>query len=217
MQKTQSQKTGFKRSNTMKSNVTMTRKNGMPSTQTLNFAKLAACLVLVIGLSASALAACGDSLSDMAAAAALHGLSSSQSSPTQPGTASSSDGPVNLSIVGLWHTYFTAGGQTIQEAFQVWNLGGTEIHNPNVDPRSGNICLGAWTNVGPNTYKLAHRVWWYDASGDFMGTIHLTEVVSVGKSGNTHRGSFALDFYDPSDNFLFEVAGKVTAERISVE
>ena len=50
-----------------------------------------------------------------------------------------------------------------------------------------------------------------------MGTIHLTEVVSLGDEGNTHSGSFALDFYDPSGNFLFEVAGNVTAERISVE
>ena len=201
----------------MKSKVTMTGRNAMQSTQTLNFVKFTACMVLVIALSGSAIASCGDSLAAMAAAAALHGQSSSQSSPMQPGTASSSVSAVNPSIVGLWHTYFTVGDQTIQEAFQVWNLGGTEIHNPNVDPRSGNICLGAWTNVGPKTYKLAHRVWWYDASGDFMGTIHLTEVVSVGKSGNMHSGSFALDFYDPSDNFLFEVAGKLTAERISVE
>jgi hypothetical protein len=153
----------------------------------------------------------------MAAAAALHGQSSSQFSPMQPGAASSSVSAVNPSIVGLWHTYFTVGDQTIQEAFQVWNIGGTEIHNPNVDPRTGNVCLGVWTNISRRAYKLAHRVWWYDANGDFMGTIHLSEVVSLGDIGNTHSGSFALDFYDPSDNFLFEVAGKVTAERISVE
>ena len=201
----------------MTNKVTLTSRNLMQSNQTLNFGKFAACMVLVVGLSASALASCGDSLSEMATVAALHGLSSSQSSPTQPGTASFSGGAGNSSIVGLWHTYFTAGGQTIQEAFQVWNTGGTEIHNPNVDPRTGNVCLGVWTNIGPNTYKLAHRVWWYDANGDFMGTIHLSEVVSLGKNGNTHSGAFALDFYDPSGNFLFEVAGDVAAERISVE
>ena len=137
----------------------MTRRNGMQSTQTLNFVKFTACMVLVVGLSASALASCGDSLSAMAAAAALHGQSSSQSSPTQPGTASSGDRAVNPSIVGLWHTHFMVGSQTIQEAFQVWNTGGTEIHNPNVDPRTGNVCLGVWTNVTPAAYKLAHRVW----------------------------------------------------------
>jgi hypothetical protein len=36
----------------------------------LNFVKFAACMVLVVGVSASALASCGDSLSAMAAGAA---------------------------------------------------------------------------------------------------------------------------------------------------
>jgi len=35
--------------------------------------------------------------------------------------------------------------------------------------------------------------------------------------GNAHSGSFTLDFFDPSGNFQFEVAGDVTGERISVE
>ena len=74
----------------------------MQTTQTLNFVKFTACMVLVIGLSARASASCGDSLAAMAAAAAsVHSQSSSQSSPMQQGTASSSDGAVNPSIVGL--------------------------------------------------------------------------------------------------------------------
>ncbi len=202
----------------MKCKFTMARRNGMRSTQTLNFVKFAACMALVVGLSARASASCGDSLSAMAtAAASVHSQSGSQSSPMQQGMASSNDGAVNPSIVGLWHTRFMVGDQTIQEAFQVWNTGGTEIHNPNVDPRTGNVCLGVWTTVAPRGYKLAHRVWWYDANGDFMGTIHLSETLHLSDNGNTHSGSFTLDFYDPNNNFLFEVAGNVTAERISVE
>ena len=50
-----------------------------------------------------------------------------------------------------------------------------------------------------------------------MGTIHLSETITLGNHGNTHSGSFTLDFYDPSGNFLFEVAGNVTEECISVE
>jgi hypothetical protein len=191
----------------------MTRRNVVPSTQTLNLIKFAACVVLVVGFGASASASCGDSLAAMAAAAAsVH----SQSSPMQP-AAPSSNSPVNPSIVGLWYTRFIVGGQTIQEAFQAWNAGGTEIHNPNVDPRTGSVCLGAWKKVAPQTYKLAHRVWMYDASGNFQGTIRLSEVLSLGSNGNAHSGSFTLDFYDPTGNFQFEVAGDVAAERISVE
>ena len=109
------------------------------------------------------------------------------------------------------------GDQTIQEAYQIWNVGGTEVHNPNVDPRTGSVCLGAWKNTNGHTYKLVHRVWSYDASGNFMGTIHLSETLTLGDNGNSHSGSFNLEFYDPNGNFMFNVPGNVVAERVSVE
>ena len=186
----------------------------MKSKQTLNLVKLAAGMVLIIGLSASALASCGDSLSAMAAGAASVGI---QSRPMQQDSESSRNDAVNSSIVGLWHVQFMVGGQTIQEAYQLWNVGGTEVHNPNVDPRAGSVCLGAWKKAAPKAYKLAHRVWSYDTSGNFLGTIHLSETLTLGNRGNTHSGSFTLDFYDPSGTFQFEVAGSVAGERISVE
>ena len=183
-------------------------------TMNLNFAKGVACIVLVAGLSASALGSCGDSLSAMAAAAASI---PSQSHPMQLDSATSGDND-DSSIVGLWHIRFMVGDQTIQEAFQLWNVGGTEVHNPNVDPRTGNVCLGVWKRKAPGgTYKLAHRVWSYDANGTFLGTINLSEIVTLGHHGTAHNGSFTLDFYDPSGTFLFEVTGSVVGERISVE
>lgn len=180
-----------------------------------NFVKFAACMVLVVGLGTSASASCGDSLSAMAAAAAaVH----SQTHSSQLSRRSSAGNTANSSIVGLWHIEFTVDGQVIQEAFQLWNLGGTEVHNPNVDPRTGNVCLGVWKRVDPHgTYKLAHRVWSYDANGTFLGTINLSETLTLGQDGNTHSGTFALDFYDPNGNFLMEVTGTATGERISVE
>src|SRR6266581_9305875 len=156
-----------------------TRRDIMKLTQTLNFVKFAACMVLVVGLSASALASCGDSLSAMAAgAASVH----SQSRPMQQNSQSAGDNS-GKSMVGLWHIRFQVGGQTIQEAFQLWNAGGTEVHNPNVDPRGGNICLGVWKEEAPRTFKLTHRVWSYDVSGNFLGTIHLTETLVLGDNG----------------------------------
>jgi len=181
----------------------------------LNFVKFAACMVLVVGLSTRALASCGDSLSAMAPGAAAI---VSQSGPMQQESESSAGNAVNSSIVGLWHIQFKVHDQTIQEAYQLWNAGGTEVHNPNVDPRTGNVCLGVWKRAAPRgTYKLAHRVWNYDASGNFLGTIHLRETLTLGHGGNTHSGSFTLDFFGPSGNFLMEVAGSVRGERIPVE
>lgn len=173
---------------------------------------LAACVVLAIGLGASAAASCGDSLAGMASAKAI------VSSPLSKQMASeSADGGYNSSMVGLWYVQFVVGGQTIQEAFQNWNRGGTEVHNPNVDPRSGNVCLGTWVALPGGSCKLAHRVWNYDTNGNFMGTIHLSETVHLSNNGHTHTGSFKLDFYDPNGNFVMEVPGTVIAQRIQVE
>src|SRR5882672_9605706 len=176
----------------------------MKSTGTLNFVKLAAFLSLVAGLGASAFASCGDSLNAMAAAA-VH--SQTRIVPQASGAGKDAVESDTSSVVGLWHIRFVVGDQTIQEAYQVWNEGGTEVHNPNVDPRTGNVCLGAWKKVGTRAYKLAHRVWSYDTTGTFMGTIHLSESIYLGHKGSTHTGSFALDFFDPAGNFQFEVPG----------
>ena len=100
----------------------------MKSTQTLNFVRFTACMVLVVGLSVSASASCGDSLLAMGTGAASVQNQSrpmQQNSETARGTAS------KASIVGLWHTQFIVGDQTIQDAYQIWNVGGTEGHNAN--------------------------------------------------------------------------------------
>jgi hypothetical protein len=196
---------------------TMTRRTVVQTNQNLSFVKFAACMVLVLGLGASAWASCGDSMVAMAAAASARSQSGTQTALMHAGAAPGSDSRVNPSVVGLWHIRFVVGDQTIQEAYQAWNVGGTEIHNPNVDPRTGNVCLGAWKKVAPLSYKLAHRVWTYDTNGGFQGTIHLSETITLSNDGKSHTGSFALDFYDPSGNFEFEVTGNVAAERISVE
>ncbi len=182
----------------------------------ITFVRLAALSVLLIAFSATATAQCGASLNAMAAAAAsARGQSQVSQSSVQNGSVAASDNAVNTSIVGLWHIRFLVGDQQIQEAFQIWNVGGTEVHNPNVDPRTGNICLGAWKEAAPRTFKLAHRVWFYDVSGNFQGTGHLSETLVLGDRGNTHSGTFTLNIYDPAGNLVAEVPGTVVGERIS--
>src|ERR1700704_2940748 len=117
----------------------MASKNGIGILRTIhNIAavRVAALSVLVVAFSATAMASCGDSLSAMAAAAAsVRNQSQVSQSSVQNGSGAASENAVNRSIVGLWHIRFLVGDQTIQEAFQIWNTGGTEVHNPNVDPR----------------------------------------------------------------------------------
>ena len=111
------------------------------------------------------------------------------------------------SIVGLWRVEFdiTVPGVPnpidIQDAFQIWNVGGTEVHNARVDPRTSNICLGAWRE-DRGTYKLTHRVWSWSPVGEFLGTINLSEAVRVTDRGRNQTGTFTLDFFDPDGNPL---------------
>jgi hypothetical protein len=175
--------------------------------------KLVLCAAVAIGLTAVASASCGDSLAAMVAGKAIV----TSAVGKQLATASPEDGTFSSSIVGLWYVQFSIGGQPIQEAFQNWNLGGTEVHNPNVDPRTNNICLGTWIKTASGAIKLAHRVWLYDTNGNFQGTIHLSETVRLTHNGNAQTGTFKTDIYDPSGNFVTEITGDVTGQRIRVE
>jgi hypothetical protein len=174
--------------------------------------KLVACSALAMGLSSVAAASCGDSFAAMASGKAI--VSSSMAKQLEASTTTADFR--NSSIVGLWYVQFISGGVPIQEAFQAWNVGGTEVHNPNVDPRGGTMCLGTWVKT-PSGYKLAHRVWNYDTNGNFLGTIHVSETIYLTNRGNAHTGSFKLEFYDPDGNFQTEVTGTVTGQRIRVE
>lgn len=185
----------------------------MKTTFAENWTKLALCAAVTISLSAGAFASCGDSLSAMASGKAIV----SSAVGKQLAAASAADETASSSIVGLWYVQFSIGGQPIQEAFQTWNLGGTEVHNPNVDPRTNNICLGTWIKTASGAVKLAHRVWSYDTNGNFQGTIHLSETVRLTQNGNAQTGTFKLDIYDPSGNFVTEIAGDVAGQRIRVE
>jgi len=186
--------------------------------------KLIVLVTLMVGFGATAMAQCSASFNAMAEAAvsARSQLPALQLSARRNSAAAASDAAVNTSIVGMWHIKFniTVPGVpdpiTIQEAFQIWNTGGTEVHNPNVDPRGGSVCLGAWKEAAPQTFKLTHRVWLWKTDGTFLGIGHLTETLTLGDRGNTHSGTFTLDLYDASDSFLGNLAtGDVVGERIS--
>lgn len=191
------------------------------SAQTLP--KLLVCAVLVAGVSVGAMASCADSLAALAkgrtiASPSLAAVLGTPSAVENAAAENSKDHfDRNDSIVGLWHVQFFVGGQAIQEAFQIWNLGGTEVHNVNQDPRMGTVCLGTWIESPHGTYKLAHRVWNFDANGNFLGTIHLSEVVHLIKNGTEHTGPITFDFYDPTGNFQSEISGTVMAQRVQVE
>ena len=117
-------------------------------------------------------------------------------------------------IVGLWHVHylgpFPPTGDL--EAFQIFNAGGTEVHNPNI-PSNG-VCLGAWVRMGRRSYKLTHRVWLFTPEGNFVG--HLNADIMLNAAGNLQTGTLTMQLFDLQGNAVSPLLpGTLNGERVS--
>lgn len=121
------------------------------------------------------------------------------------------------SIVGLWKTTLTSGGQVVDEGFDQWNSDGTEVLNDDPPPQTGNVCLGVYVKSAMSTYKLKHPSWTFDASGNVNGTAIIRELVIVGQGGNTYQGTYSIEVYDLQGNRLAQFGGTISATRITVD
>ncbi|HXM42780.1 MAG TPA: hypothetical protein VN924_16125 [Bryobacteraceae bacterium] len=134
--------------------------------------------------------------------------------PAQPNAA---PGQSDTPIVGLWSVTFYSSGIAVDQAFDAWHSDGTEILNDFTDPIEGNVCLGVWTQTGPQTFKLKHPSWTFDTSGNLTGTAYILETVTVGPGGNEYEGPYSIDFYDTSGNPTGSFTGNIKAYRIMPE
>ena len=73
----------------------------------------------------------------------------------------------HASIVGLWHTNYTAETESgapifppvpfpFVETFKTWHADGTEFEQAFFAPAGGNICFGVWKDLGEGRVKLHH-------------------------------------------------------------
>lgn len=142
-------------------------------------------------------------------------MASSSVVPSRNANVPLSAGPNAASIVGLWKVTVYSGGQIVDVGFDAWHSDGTEILNDYTDPVEGNVCLGVWKQIGPRTYKLKHPSWFFDATGTLLGTVVIHETVSLSADGNSYTGSYTYDIYDVSGAFVEELAGRLSASRIT--
>jgi hypothetical protein len=52
----------------------------------------------------------------------------------------------------------------VDVGFEQWHSDGTEMLNDTPPPASGNVCLGTWEKIGPQTYTLVHPA--FNAEGN---------------------------------------------------
>jgi hypothetical protein len=176
-------------------------------------------LVITVALSSQAQAECFAGMGKWANPAAFSriALPTTKIRSTDPKTAAANvpDNAAYPSIVGFWHVHYTGpmfpGGD--QEAYQIFNTGGTEVHNPNT-PTDG-VCLGAWTQTA-NTVTLTHRVWLYDPIAGFIGVGHLNATITLSDKGTTQSGNFTLQIFDLAGNpITTALPGTLSGERIT--
>jgi hypothetical protein len=122
-----------------------------------------------------------------------------------------------VTIVGLWNVTFTSGGQVVDQGFDSWQLGGTEILNDTPPPATGNVCLGTWMQLSPHVFKLKHPSWTFDNSGNLTGTAVITEQVTVDALSNNYQGPYSYDIYDLNGSRLQHFTGTITGKRITVD
>jgi hypothetical protein len=107
------------------------------------------------------------------------------------------------SIIGLWRVEFLAKGNTngipdgalIDFGTASWYGDGTEtMVSGGRAPSTGDVCMGAWEQVGRYTYKLNHvaMAW---ADGAYAGPTKIQELVTLDPSGKSFLGSFTITAY----------------------
>jgi hypothetical protein len=149
-------------------------------------------------------------------------------------TAYGDDSP---SIVGLWQVTFISEGNNVQpflipdgapldQGYAQWHSDGTEIMNSGRDPVTSNFCLGVWTTVGRQTYRLNHFAISWDNTGKFctpvapatncmVGPANIRELVTLNRRGDKYTGSVTIDQYDTNQHLMFRLTGNIAATRIN--
>ena len=140
--------------------------------------------------------------------------------PNRPASAATDRGAAAVAStptpVGLWYTQFRVDGQLVDDGFDVWLSDGVEILNDSVAPSTGAVCVGIWTQTGPNTYTLKHPSWAFDDTGmNLIGIVMINETITVSVDGSSYQGKGSTDIYDLPGNAVAHFDFTIAADRIT--
>ncbi len=151
------------------------------------------------------------------------------------------DGSHAHTIVGLWHTIYTATYSTsgplpvpvvppgppssfqFLESLKTWHADGTEFEEAFLPPSGGNICVGVWKDTGENSVKLHHIGLMFDSDGKVSFIFTTDETNTVSSNGKTYEGHFTFKLWPASYDQvgvgtpLQEISGTTAATRITVD
>ena len=130
-----------------------------------------------------------------------------------------SDTPGNaVSIVGMWRADVLIDGQVIFQSFESFTGDGLEFLNDNGSTLEGNVCFGVWAAPSKNTVKVNHLAWNYDMGGNLIGTVVISEQITIDPAGSTFKGTVVVDTYDLNGNVAApELKAALRGKRITVD
>lgn len=128
-------------------------------------------------------------------------------------------------MVGLWkQIWISKGSEGIPDGTEVeagytqWHSDGTEMGVSGLrPPMTGDVCVGVWEKVGPQSYKLNHIGISYDSWGlNLVGPAIIRQNLTLNSKGDEFSGTFTIDQYDESGNLLAHVQGTMTGTRVTI-
>jgi hypothetical protein len=179
--------------------------------------KVALAIVAVLAVmctATSAKASCGPTIGMKPAMIGMPILATAGLAQDEDGTPGANS---QNSIVGLWHTMYTADGSPFAETLKEWHSDGTEFENVNHNPAIGSICVGVWKQVNARTVRLHHLGFLFTPDGSPDGTFTMDETDTLDVNGMSYTGKFTFRIYDVKGVFTGEkITGTVAATRITV-
>ena len=120
-------------------------------------------------------------------------------------------------IVGTWECTVPPGdGFPEVRVIKDIHAGGTVLEIDNAAPPSQETpTVGDWKRTGSLTYLAKLRQMTFDASGNFIGTFHYTNPLTISPSLNSMQGTFDYTLVDPNGNVIASGGGTVSCSRLS--
>jgi len=130
-------------------------------------------------------------------------------------------------IAGLWKVTVTDSAGVVQlNVYDLYNSDHTEALTHYQDPRTGNTCLGAWSNAGGRTYDVVHPAFWWNHMIDesqlippltqsLIGYRIARQHLTVDASGTTLSGTFSIFRYDLNGVLISESDWLMSGVRIT--
>ena len=120
-------------------------------------------------------------------------------------------------LVGTWECTVPPGGG-FPEVKVIKNIhaDGTMLEIDNAAPPSQETpTVGDWRRVGFLSYVAQLRQMTFDPSGNFVGTFHFTNPLTISPSLNSMQGTFDYTLVDLGGNVIATGNGTVSCARLS--